>query len=245
MELVANNEKSEWNPSKRLTWLGVTVDLNNNTYRITEERISSLLNSLLCILKSPYISARKLSRISGKIVSTKFVLKDILRLKTRSIYKTIDNQLAWVSRLNILNYPNAHKEIIFWRDNIKALNERTVLKDHALKVIISSDASDKGIGAICESKSLFCHRLFSFRECYNSSTRRELEPIRFALSSFGKFITDTSVKWFTDNHAAMYICGSGSSKDESQSLTLHRSMIFQKVSKLNSRLNRFLENRAT
>ena len=81
--LVANNEKSERNPSKRLTWLGVTVDLNNNTYQITEERISSLLNSFLCVLKSPYTSARKLSRIAGKIVSTKFVLKNIIRLKTR------------------------------------------------------------------------------------------------------------------------------------------------------------------
>ena len=73
------------------------------------------------------------------------MLKDIIRLKTRSIYKTIDNQLAWDSRFNILNYPSAHKEIIFWRDNIKTLNERTILKDHVLKIIISSDASDKGI----------------------------------------------------------------------------------------------------
>ena len=218
--LVTNDEKSEWNPSKSLTWLGVTVDLNKNTYQIAEERISSLLKSLFCVLKSPYTTARKLSRIAGKIVSTKFVLKDIIRLKTRSIYKTIDNQLAWDSRFNILNYPSAHKEIIFWRDNIKTLNERTILKDHVLKIIISSDASDKGIGAICESKNLICHKSFNFEECDNSSTWRELEAIRFALLSFEKFIRDTSVKWFTDNRAAMYICRSGSSKDALQLLAL-------------------------
>ena len=107
--LVTNDEKSEWNPSKSLTWLGVTVDLNKNTYQIAEERISSLLKSLFCVLKSPYTTARKLSRIAGKIVSTKFVLKDIIRLKTRSIYKTIDNQLAWDSRFNILNYPSTQR----------------------------------------------------------------------------------------------------------------------------------------
>ena len=65
--LVTNDEKSEWNPSKSLTWLGVTVDLNKNTYQIAEERISSLLKSLFCVLNSPYTTARKLSRIAGKI----------------------------------------------------------------------------------------------------------------------------------------------------------------------------------
>lgn len=218
--LVVNREKSEWEPSRCLTWLGVTVDLNKNTYQITEERIASLLKSITFVLKSPYTTARKLSHIAGKVVSTKFVLKDIIRLKTRSIYKTIDNQLSWDGRLNILNYPNTHKEIIFWRDNIKTLNERSVLKDHALKLIISSDASDKGIGAICESKNLICHKSFNFGERNNSSTWRELEAIRFAFISFGKFIRDTSVKWFTDNRAAMYISRSGSSKDDLQALAL-------------------------
>lgn len=218
--LVANHEKSEWKPSRLLTWLGVTVNLDLNTYQITEERISSLIRSINLVLKSPYTSARKLSRIAGKIVSTKFVLKDIIRLKTRSIYKTIDEQLSWDGRLNILNYPNAHKEIIFWRDNINALNNRTVLKDHTLKLIVSSDASDKGIGAICVSKSLICHRPFNSRERNNSSTWRELEAIHFALISFGKFMRDTSVKWFTDNRAAMYITRSGSSKDDLQTLAL-------------------------
>jgi len=203
--LVVNREKSEWDPSRCLSWLGVNVNLTNNTYQITEQRISSLLKSINFILNSPYTSARNLSRIAGKVVSTKFVLKDIIRLKIRFIYKAIDEQLSWDRRLNILHYPLAHKELIFWRDNINVLNNRTVLKDLATKLIISSDASDKGIGAICESKSLICHKSFNIWECSNSSTWRELEALRFALDSFGKSIRGASVKWLTDNRAAMYI----------------------------------------
>ena len=131
--------------------------------------------------------------MAGKIVPTKLMLRDIIRLKTRSIYKTIDNQSAWDSCFNILNYPSAHKEIIFWRDNIKTLNERTILKDHVLKIVISSDASDKGIGAIYESKNLICCKSINFEESDNSSTWRKLEAIIFPLSSFGKFIRGTSV----------------------------------------------------
>jgi len=203
--LVVNREKSEWDPSRCLSWLGVNVNLTNNTYQITEQRISSLLKSINFILNSPYTSARNLSRIAGKVVSTKFVLKDIIRLKIRFIYKAIDEQLSWDRRLNILHYPLAHKELIFWRENINVLNNRTVLKDLATKLIISSDASDKGIGAICESKSLICHKSFNIWECSNSSTWRELEALRFALDSFGKSIRGASVKWLTDNRAAMYI----------------------------------------
>lgn len=158
---IINNEKSEWEPSRRLTWLGITVDLDINTYHLTKEHISSLLKTITLLLKSPYTSARELSCIAGKVVSTKFVLKDIIRLKTRSIYKAIDNKLFWDGRSNMLNYPNAHKELIYWRANIIALNERTVLSDHTIKLIIPSDASDKGIGAICESKSHICHKSFN------------------------------------------------------------------------------------
>ena len=76
--LVINREKSEWNPSKCLTWLGVTVNLINKTYQITEDRVLSLLNSINYILKSPYTTARNLSRIAGKVVWTKFVSRDII-----------------------------------------------------------------------------------------------------------------------------------------------------------------------
>ena len=109
---LANKENSVWKPSRCLTWLGVTLDLDKNTYQITEERIFSLLNSIDNILKSPYTSARVLSRLAGKIVSTKFVLSNIIRLKTRSIYKTIDRQLSWDGKFNILNHPEAHREIL-------------------------------------------------------------------------------------------------------------------------------------
>ena len=105
---LANKEKSVWKPSRCLTWLGVTLDLDKNTYQITEERTFSLLNSIDNILKSPYTSARVLSRLAGKIVSTKFVLSNIIRLKTRSIYKTIYRQLSWDGKFNILNHFEAH-----------------------------------------------------------------------------------------------------------------------------------------
>jgi len=65
---VVNEDKSQWDPAMVMTWLGVELDLINNTYRITQERVSSLLSSIDFILKSPYTTARSLCRLAGKIM---------------------------------------------------------------------------------------------------------------------------------------------------------------------------------
>ena len=175
---VINEEKSNWKPSRSMTWLGIIVNLEENTYKITSERVLSLLSSINFILKTPYTTARQLSRIAGKIVSTKFVLGNIIRLKTRFIYKVIDNQNSWDSHLNILNYPEAHKDILFWRDNINDLNKRNIIENTFSSITIFSNASSTGIGAICESNNLVCHKNFNLEERNKSSTWRELEAVR-------------------------------------------------------------------
>ena len=42
----------------------------------------------------PYTTARNLSKLCGKIISTKFVLGNIAQLKTRNIYKIIQAELT-------------------------------------------------------------------------------------------------------------------------------------------------------
>ena len=108
---VINEEKSVWLPSKVLTWLGVVLDMNKNHYHVFDRRIKPLLESCHHLLASPYTTARKLSRLAGKVVSTKFVLSNIVRLKTRFLYRTIDKQFSWDAQFNILDYPEAHNEI--------------------------------------------------------------------------------------------------------------------------------------
>ena len=220
--LVINEEKSEWEPTQKMTWLGIELDTVKNTYRVTEERVSSLILSISKLLNNPFTSARCLSRIAGNVVSMKFVLSNVIRLRTRSIYRCIESQLSWDGKFNILHFPEAHKEVLFWRDNIISLNKRDVIIRHLFKTVIKSDASDHGIGAILydtvEEKE--CFRMFSEGEASLSSTWRELEAIRFSLQSFGPKISRKSISWQTDNMTAMYISSSGSNIPSLQSLAL-------------------------
>ena len=43
---IANVEKSHWDPSQELTWLGITVDLGAGTLKISQEREESIMSTL-------------------------------------------------------------------------------------------------------------------------------------------------------------------------------------------------------
>ena len=112
---------------------------------ISEKRVQSLLASCENLLSSHYTTARKLSRLAGKVVSTKFVLSNIVRLKTRFLYRAIDCKLSWDPRIKILDHPEAHKEIVFWKNNIVRLNKRNVSTMGRENCFIFSDASNNQI----------------------------------------------------------------------------------------------------
>ena len=84
---VTNKEKSVWESTKILAWLGISVNLNKGCLYVSEECISTSLETVFdCITNNLYISARTFAKLAGKIISIKFVLEDITQLKTRFIY---------------------------------------------------------------------------------------------------------------------------------------------------------------
>ena len=59
--------------------------------------------STSCIKPSiPYIAASRLSKFAGSLVSTKFVLSDIIQLKNRYLFSATEEQIFGDSKLNIL-----------------------------------------------------------------------------------------------------------------------------------------------
>ena len=81
----------------------------------------------LLIEKLPYTTARELGKACRKLISTKFVLGDIVQLKTRNLYKVIESQPLWDSRVRLTNYEKAIKELIFWKN---CINFFFLIKSH-------------------------------------------------------------------------------------------------------------------
>ena len=67
-------------------------------------------------------TARKLAAFTGSLVSTKFVLGDIVSLKTRGLSHVISQQTHWDNKLNLTSHKFAQEEIMFWESNLSALN---------------------------------------------------------------------------------------------------------------------------
>ena len=214
---VANVEKSHWEPSQELTWLGVTVNLASGSFSISNEREKSLMSTLEFVCKKlPFTSARKLSNLAGKIMSTKWVLGDITHLKTRHLYRVIEGRYTWDKTISLNQHCQAITEIVYWKNNFQSLNTRKLNQHTVPTVTVASDASSSGLGAHTQagSKEAIIHKNFSPQECGTSSTYREVYAILFALSSLKYIHKGETILWYTDNWAASKIIRKGSPKPD-------------------------------
>ena len=94
----------------------------------------------------------------------------IVQLKTRNLYKVIENQWLWDSGMNWTNYEKAIKELIFWESNIKLFNKKPLKVYDLPEAVIFLDASSCAIWAIFENEpgTHTCHKNLITKECLES-----------------------------------------------------------------------------
>lgn len=216
-DFIVNEEKSNWTPCQVMTWLGVGINLALFRLFIPEDRASSLKETIQWILtKMPHVTARDLSRLTGKVISTQLVLGDITRLKTRHLYKVIGTAPTWDNVIHMTCF-NALQEILFWDHRFDSLNSRSLHEYEVPHLRVVSDASATGIAAVIPARgNLVSYRNLSTVEESNSSTERELQAIQHGLRSFAPTLSHRHVLWQTDNHAATHISRTGSNKKHLQ-----------------------------
>ena len=218
---IVNDQKSVWEVTQVTDWLGVLVDLKGGFFQISGQRESSILHYLDVVAShAPISSARRFSKLTGLLISTKFVLGDIVRLRSRSFYKVINNCTSWDASINFSGFHKVFRDLEFWRSNFSALNRRPILPPCLPSVSVTSDASGVGLAAHTElaGRLLVAYRNFSPEEAGLSSTWRELAAIVFGLRSFQTYLVHSRVSWRTDNYAASIIATAGSRVDSLQSL---------------------------
>ena len=157
---IPNIQKSTWEPCKILTWLGIDINLSSGTLKITKSCIDNVLNTISLISQKILVSARTLAKLAGQLISTKCVIGDIVRLKTRFLYKSIEQSSSWGKTFNIGNYNDTADDIFFWKFNLVKCNNKvincyniTLFHDH-------SGASNTGIVCVFDlrGKKNICYR---------------------------------------------------------------------------------------
>ena len=220
---IPNIQKSTWKPCKILTWLGIDINLSSGTLKITKSRIDNILNTISLILRKIFVSARILAKLAGQLISTKYVIGDIVQLKTRFLYKSIEQSSSWDKTFNIGNYNDTADEILFWKFNLVKYNNKVINCYNIPLFHVHSDASNTGITCVFDvrEKKNICYRNLTELEKTFSSTWHELEAIRFSLLSGIKQFENKCIFWYTDNFATQQIIKCGSNKTHIHLLALN------------------------
>ena len=191
-------------------------------FRIPDNRVNSVLGRIGMVIKDlPYTSARTLAKVCGKIISTKFVLGNIVQLKTRRLYQVIEKAATWDGRVSLVHFPEAVSELFFWEKHFVSYNHRELSEKYVPNFKGFSDASSTGLAAHIniDGQDKVVHKNFSADESTKSSTWRELYAIYYSIVSLKEVIACKKIQWHTDNYAASLIFESGSNKGELQNLS--------------------------
>ena len=214
---ITNDEKSVWEPTQNLNWLGIAWNSALGTLEIIDRRITKILNTIDQIIDADYVvSARRLASFTGQIISTGPVLGNIARIMTRHcVMSTLCND-HWDLEFRLDDY--CKEELYFWKENLMNINSRHCFVNTSPSYFVYSDASATGCGSVIGfNNNYVCHKMWTELESLQSSTWRELYAIEFSLQSFAPVLKGSRFKWFTDNQAAARIVEVGSMK-----LELHR-----------------------
>lgn len=216
-----NSTKSNWGPVQSLVWLGLNWNLIGGVFSITNKRVNNFLEIIDQFLSlAPYVTARHCAKITGHVMSMSPVIGNLTRLKTRYLYRVIESRNSWSSHFNIGTHNEALSEIFFWKNNVEKLNVCPLVEYSVPKVVSFSDASKVGCGAFISGENVVCSRMWNESEASKSSTWRELKAIEFALASFKNHLVDKSVKWYSDNQAAVRILQVGSPKSDLHTIAI-------------------------
>ena len=176
--------------------------------------------------------------MTGKLISTKFVIGNIAQLKTRALYKVMEKRLSWDKKFNIRNHNDMVQEILYWKFDIRNLNNKVFREYRIASLFIYSDESSNGLASVYKDKgrSFICYKNFDKIGKKQRSTWIELEAIHYSLKSSKDRFKNEVICWYTYNVASSLIVNKGSNKEKLQELTLN---IFEITSAFNIKLSVF------
>ena len=214
-----NDDKSVWQPTQKLVFLGALLDFEEGLILIAERRILKLKSTLVSCLQKDQIVARDLASITGQVISMTCAVENVARLFTISCYAAIERRTSWAQPLNVS--AEIRDELSFWLSNIDTINGRVMSPKSSAVGVVYSDASDSGFGGYFVQCGVdLVPSVWSEGQMHSSSTLREILAVKFVLLSLVNQLSGMTVKWFTDNQNVPRIISSGSSKGHLQSEAL-------------------------
>ena len=231
---VLNQEKSIWEPTQKVKWLGFYLDSLNDVFEVPEDKLNRIKISInnLVLFKST-CSARSLAKVVGKITCLFHALGSIVYIMTKNCQIWIADRHSWGSKSTLPNV--VLQELHFWINNLCSIERMHFEKQkHKADTIIYSDASATGARAfILNSPGYELVEYWREDEACRSSTWREIRTVSLFLDVHKHALKNRNITWYTDNQAVPRIVFKGSMKEDLQAESL---LIFKECLKSNINL---------
>ena len=220
---VPNVEKSHWDATQLIDWLGITWNAREGSIHVKQRRIQDIQNCIDKFQKSlPWTTPRKVAALAGKIISTIPVVGHIAQLKTRFMYQDILQRVKWDKIFRVSDDSKMVEEMFFWKNNIVQLNERFLFNYSVPQLLVYSDASQTGCGAwtVDFGNMMKFNKTWNGEEQMKSSTWRELKGVSLAIKAFSPQLCTKRVRVLSDNKGVIAIVSKGSRVPELHNLSV-------------------------
>lgn len=157
---LINEDKSLWEPSQKITWLGTVFDTDRGFISVTESQISKLKSSIKLIRKvdCKIVKVRDLASVGhDQVISLRHCVRIVARIMTRSMYAVVTQKLSWNSEVELTK--EACDELAFWDENVYSLNFHSPwapLQPPAK--FVYSDASDHPCSSFIDNEHKIFHQ---------------------------------------------------------------------------------------
>ena len=198
---VVHPEKSVFNPTQRITYLGMIIDSTDMSVTLTHEKIQSILQACKHLLEAKFITIRDLAKAIGKMIASFPAVK-----YGPLHFRHLEENKKTALKCNKGNFDSvvtislpARREVLWWINNIEVAKNDIHVSEPDIQV--ESDASGSGWGCVCGEERtggawLPGESLFHINYL-------ELKAAFLALKSFAAQLCDKHVRLLLDNSTAV------------------------------------------
>ena len=107
-------------------------------------------------------------------------------------------------KFNITNFSKMVEEVLFWKFNIRKLNNKSLYRHELAHLFIYSVPSNRGLASVYKEndKLSICKENCNFLEEAKSSTWRDIKAIRYSLDLTKNLLRKKHIKWHIDNYVS-------------------------------------------
>lgn len=199
---VIHPSKSVFIPSKEIQYLGVILNSETMTVRLTKQRADSIKADCMHLLKNGQrVTIRQTAKVIGKIVASFQAVKygplyyrHLEQDKKAALRNSKGN---FDSNMELSTY--SREDLIWWKNNVQVAYNDIYVKQP--EISLSSDASLAGWGCVCNGIKTGGAWMAEDQTCHINYL--ELKAAFFALKSFTSELQNKHVRIMLDNTTAV------------------------------------------